>query len=76
MLDSAVSRENRVVGFNDGRRDLRRRVDSELQLALLAVVDRQSLEEKSTETGACATAERVEDQEPLQGCAVVFKYVS
>ncbi len=76
MLDSAVSRENRVVWFNDGRRDLRRRVDGELQLALLAVVDRQSLEEKSTKTGARATAEGVEDQEPLQGCAIVFKYVS
>jgi hypothetical protein len=71
MLDSAVSRENRVVWFNDGRRDLRRRVDGELQLALLAIVDRQSLEEKSTKTGACATTERVEDQETLQGRAVV-----
>lgn len=38
-------------------------VDGELELALLAVVSRESLEEESTEPGAGTTAEGVEDEE-------------
>ncbi len=44
---------------------LRRGVDGELELALLAVVDGEALHEERREAGARAAAERVEDQEAL-----------
>lgn len=71
VLDGAVCGEHRVVRLNDGSRDPRRRVDGELQLRLLPVVGRQTLEQQSTETRPSTTAERVEDQEALQGRAVI-----
>lgn len=73
VLDGAVGGENGVVGLDNGRRQARGRVDGELQLALLGVVGRQTLEEKGTETGASTTAERVEDEEALEGLAVVYR---
>jgi hypothetical protein len=48
------------------RRRKRTRVNSKLELALLAVVGAQPLEEESAETGTSATAERVEEEEALQ----------
>jgi hypothetical protein len=63
VLESGVGRENRVVRLDDGGRDLGCRVDRELELRLLAVVDREPLEQESTETGSGTTAERVEDEE-------------
>lgn len=63
--------EDGVVGLNDRCGDLRGRVDTELELALLAVVDGQTLHEEGTETGTCATTERVEDEEALETGAVV-----
>jgi len=71
VLQGGVSCENGVVGLDNGCGDLRRRVDTELELALLAVVDGQTLHEEGTETGACSTTERVEDEETLQTRAVV-----
>jgi hypothetical protein len=66
-----VSGENGVVWLNNGVGDLRGRIDGELQLALLAVVDGQTLHEQRTETRACATTEGVEDEEALKTGAVV-----
>lgn len=63
VLEGGVGGQDRVVGLNDGSRHLRGRVDRELELGLLAVVDRQALEEEGTETGTGTTAERVEDEE-------------
>ena len=53
------------------RRDLGRRVHRELDLRLLAVVDREAVEKQRSEPGARAAAERVEDHEALQARAVV-----
>lgn len=75
VLDGAVGRQDRVVRLNDGGRHARCRVDGELQLALLAVLGGQALEEKGTETRARTTTEGVEDQETLQGAAVVCRAV-
>ena len=50
---------------------LRSRVDGELQLGLLAVVDGEPLHEQGGEARAGATAERVEDEEALQSRALV-----
>jgi hypothetical protein len=71
VLDSAVSREDGVVGLDDRGRHLRSRIDGEFELALLAVVGAKALEEESTESGACATTERVEDEESLERGAVI-----
>lgn len=72
VLDGAVGGKDSVVGLNNGGRKARRRVNGELQLALLAVVGRQALEEESTETRPCTATERVENQEALERLAVVL----
>lgn len=71
VLQGGVSSEDGVVGLNNRGGHLRRRVDTELELALLAVVDGQTLHQEGTETGTCATTEGVEDEETLQAGAVV-----
>lgn len=71
VLNSAVSRENSIVRLNDGSRGSGSRVDGELELGLLAVLGRETLEEKSTETRAGTTTEGVEDQETLKRLTVV-----
>ena len=68
-----MGRENRVVRLDYCGGDLRRRIDSESQLGLLAVVDRESLQQKRTQSGASASADSVEHQEALQTSAVVSK---
>ena len=71
MLEGGVGGEDGVVRLHDGGGDLGCRVDAELELALLAVVDRQTLHEKRTETGTSATTEAVEDEETLETRAVI-----
>lgn len=71
MLEGGVGGKNGVVGLNNRGAGLRGRVDAELQLALLAVVERQALHEQSTETGTGTTTERVEDQETLETSAAI-----
>jgi hypothetical protein len=72
VLDSAVSREDGIVGLDDGRRHAGSRVYGEFELALLAVVGREALEKKGSEPGTRAATERVEDQEALERGAVVW----
>lgn len=72
VLDCAVSRQNGVVGLNNSGRGSGSRVDSELELGLLAILGGEALEEESTETGAGTTTEGVEDQEALERVAVVW----
>ena len=71
VLDGAVSRENSVVGLNDRGGNAGSRVDSEFQLALLAVVGGETLKEEGTETRTCTTTEGVEDKEALERGAVI-----
>lgn len=73
VLDGAVGRKNSVVRLDDGSRDTGGRVDGELELRLLAVLSRKALEKQGAETRAGTTTERVEDQETLQGMAVVCR---
>lgn len=61
VLDGAVGRKNSIVGLDDSGAGTGGRVDGKLELALLAVVGRKTLEEKSSETGTSSTTERVED---------------
>lgn len=66
VLQGGVSGEDGVVGLNDGGGVLGSRVDTELQLGLLAVVDGQTLHQESTETRTGTTTEGVEDEEALE----------
>lgn len=75
VLDCAVGGKDSVVGLNNGRGEARRRVHGELQLALLAIVGREALEKQSTEAGTSTAAEGVEDEEALEGLAVVYRLV-
>lgn len=65
MLEERVGRQHAVVRLDDGGRDLRRRVDGEAQLRLLAVVDREALEQERAEARASAAADSVEEEEAL-----------
>ena len=71
MLKGCVGGEDGVVGLDNRGGDLRGRVDTELELALLAVVDGEALHEEGTETGTGTTTEGVEDEEALETGAVV-----
>jgi len=72
VLNGAVGGENGVVRLNDGSGNPGSRVHGELELAFLAVVGRKALKEESTKAGTGTTAKGVEDQETLEGVAVVF----
>ena len=76
VLDGAVGGQDGVVGLDNGRRQARGRVHGELELALLGKVGRQALEKQSAEPGTGATAKGVEDQEALEGVAVVYGLAS
>ena len=71
VLEHGVSRQNAVVRLDDGRGDLRARVDDKVELGLLAIVNRQALEEEGAEAGARSAAEGVEDEEALEASALV-----
>ena len=63
--------QDRVVRLADGGGHLGSGVDGELQLGLLAVVDRQPLHEQQREARAGTTTEGVEDEEALETGALV-----
>ena len=71
VLKGSVGSKDGVVGLDNGGGDLRSRVDAELELALLAVVDGETLHEEGTETGTGTTTEGVEDEDALETRAVV-----
>jgi len=71
VLEEGVGAENGVIGLNDGGGDLRRGIDGETELRLLAVVDGEALQEEGTEAGASATTDGVEHEEALETRAVV-----
>jgi len=71
MLEGCVRSENGVVWFNNGGGDLRSGIHTEFELALLAIVDGQTLHQQGTETRTSSTTKGVEDQETLQTRAVV-----
>ena len=71
VLKEGVGGEHGVVGLNDGGGDLGGGVDGETELGLLAVVDREALEEEGTETGTGTTTDGVEDEETLETSALI-----
>lgn len=71
VLKSGVSSQNGVIWLDNGCSNLRRRIDTEFELALLAVVDRETLHQQRTEAGPSATTEGVEDEETLETSATI-----
>ena len=71
MLQSGVGGQDGVVGFHHSGGHLWRWVDGELQLRLLAVVNRKTLHQQGGETRASSTSKAVEDQEALETGALV-----
>ena len=65
VLQGGVRGQYGVVGLDDSGRDLRRRIDGKLELALLAVVHAQLLHEQRGEARAGAAAKRVEYEKAL-----------
>lgn len=65
VFESSVGGEDRVVRLHDRRRNLFGGVNTELELALLAVVNREAFHQQSTEPRTSTTAERVENKETL-----------
>merc|ERR1719311_736773 len=71
MLQERVHAEHGIVRLNARGGDLRAGPDRERDLGLLAVIDREALEEQAAETRACTATAGVEDHEALQARAVV-----
>jgi hypothetical protein len=71
VLNGTVGRQNGVVRLNDRGRNARSGVNGEFELALLSVVGGEALKEKSAKPRTRTTTERVEDEETLEGRAIV-----
>jgi len=73
VLKEGVSGEDGVVGLNHRGGHLRGRVDAEVELRLLAIVRRETLEQERAEARARTSANGVEDEEALEAIALVSK---
>jgi hypothetical protein len=71
VFEGSVGGQNRVVGFDNGARQLRCRVYAELQLGFFAVICGQTLKKERTETGSSSSTKGVENEEALQTRAVI-----
>ena len=66
VLERRVCRQDRVVGLDDGRADLRSGIDREFELGLLAVVDAEAFHEQGGEPGSRPATKRVENEKSLK----------
>jgi hypothetical protein len=71
MFQQRVSGKDTVIRFNNGSRNLRRRVHGETQLGLFAVINGKSFQQERTETGSSSSTNGVEDHESLKTGTVV-----
>ena len=71
VLNGAVGGQDSIVGFDDRCGYARRRVNGEFELALLAVVCGQTLEQESSESRSGSATEGMEDEEALERGAIV-----
>ena len=71
VLQGGVGGQDGIVGLNHSSGNLGSRVDGELQLRLLAIVNREPLHEQRGEARSSATSKRVEEKEALQASALV-----
>jgi hypothetical protein len=71
VLQKGVGGQHRVIRLNNSSGDLRGRPDDKIKLGFLAVIDRETLEEKRSKARACATTNRVVDNKALEPGALI-----
>ena len=71
MFQERVCGEDTVVRLNNRGGDLRRWVDSEPELGLFPIVDREPLKEKRSKTRPSSSTNSVEDKEALKTSTVI-----
>jgi hypothetical protein len=71
MFQKSVSRKDVIVWFNNSGGNLWSWRDGESQLGLFTVVNRKTLQKKSTKTGSGTTTSGVVEEETLETSAVV-----
>ncbi|TRY88529.1 hypothetical protein DNTS_014080, partial [Danionella cerebrum] len=76
VFEGGVGGQDGVVRLYHSGGDLRSWVDGELQLGLLAVVDRETFHQQRGEARAGSTTKAVEHQESLETCALVYEFFS
>lgn len=69
VFQEGVSGQDGVVGLNDGSAHLRRGVDAEIELGLLAKVDGESLQQQRGKSGAGTTTNGVHHEKTLEAVA-------
>mmetsp|Transcript_35652 Transcript_35652/g.53122 ORF Transcript_35652/g.53122 Transcript_35652/m.53122 type:complete len:282 (+) Transcript_35652:211-1056(+) len=71
MFQKSMSGQDGVVRLNDSRRNARGRRDSKRELALTAVVDRETLQQERPKTRPSTSSGGMEDQETLETSAAI-----
>ena len=71
VFEGGVGGQDGVVWLNNRRSVLWSRVNREFELALLSVVNGETLHEQGAKTGTSTSTEGVEDQETLEAVAVI-----
>jgi len=73
VLQERVSGEDTVVWLNNRGGHLRRGIDGETKLGFLAIINRETLQQKRTKSRTSSSTNGIEDQKPLETSAVVSK---
>merc|ERR1719343_1606029 len=73
VFQEGVGRKHRVVGFDNGGRNLGTGRDGKGQLGLAAVINGEALQKEGSETGSGTSSSGVEDEESLESGTVVGK---
>jgi hypothetical protein len=71
VFNGAVCRQNCIVWLNDSSGDTWGGVDGELKLRLLAILGGKTFKKESTKARSSTTTKGVENQETLDGLAVI-----
>jgi len=71
VLEERVNAQHTIVGLNYGSRNLGTGPDSERDLRLLTIVDRQPLEHQTAKSRSSASTARVKDKETLETSTVI-----
>ena len=74
VLQGGVGGEDGVVGLNDSCGNLGGWVNGELQLGLLAIIDREAFHQQGGEPRTSSPTKAVENQEALKTCALVSQF--
>jgi hypothetical protein len=71
MFQEGMSRQDGVVRFHNGSRDLRGRIDTEVQLGLLSIIDGETFQKQRTKSRSSSSSNGMEDEESLKSSTVI-----